>query len=116
MKRGSPVRRETELGFYQTHIKKEAVTAHRAETTRAEELFPKGEGRPWVSFQLPLSQSELREQAGFLVPREIRERALDVYSWLSTGLHLELTKTQMAGHTYEVLFSQLNHFKLEDPF
>lgn len=96
--------RET-LGVYQTHVRKEVVIAHRAETTRAEELFPKEEGRSWVSFQLPLSQSEFRERADLLVPRKIRERDFDGYSWLSTGLHLELTKTEMAAHTCEVSFS-----------
>lgn len=65
MKKGDPVRREQRetLGVYQTHhIRKEVVTPGEAETKKAEKLFPKEEGRPWVSFQLLLSQSELRER------------------------------------------------------
>jgi hypothetical protein len=39
----------------------------------------------------------------------------DGYSWLSTWLHLELTKTQMTGHTCEGLFfSLVDSFQMED--
>lgn len=109
--KGSPSERKRAEGVTWSlpdsqHQKRGGPPPRGAETKRAEKLFPKEEGRPWLSFQLPLSQSDLRERerAGFLVPREIRERDLDGYSWLSTGLHLELTKIQIAGHTCEVFF------------
>jgi hypothetical protein len=37
----------------------------------------------------------------------------DGYSWLSTWLHLELTKTQVFGHTCERLFFFIKFFEVK---
>lgn len=48
---------------------------------------------------------------GTLTMEESQEEVYyqDTWPWVSTWLYLELTRTQMAGHTCEKFFSQLNN-------